>query len=573
MPDNNEHSSTPDFPLFSHNLEIIKDAIKAGDDVNRARKNGPTPLWWAIHQRRPLIVQALIEEGANVDALGQTKRNPPSTPLMRAIQEQDVGLCQILLDAGAAPHSRDLLKAVMLNQQTIALKLIAAGVDMEETEDNKDAHTALTQACSVQGDGSMALTLLAHGANPHTPNRKGHTPLMCASQAGNFELVKTLILNYQADVSAVSETKENALFLSAGVGAAAVCDFLLKNGGDENLDKIRGRHGQTVLLLASERGHTKICDQLLRHGAKPDVTKDGSTTALIQAVRGRREKLVRSLLSNGANAQGVQPWKPSPLEVAIHLEKNNEKMIELLLSFGADANAIVRLKKINSVSHRSLLGVAAHKGQTNICSQLLANGAEPSGRCNKKISTALMTASMKNDVALIDRLLKAGANLNDVDLSGDTALHFSTYHGKFDATKLLIEAGANPNAINNNGQTPLHQCGRATEINAHRICVYLLENGAKIDVAAPSIGTPLMGAAILGCTHVCRELLSWGADPFYETPGKESKNILERMNIIAFPETTALIQAARDQITLKKVAHGIDENEKKSPAPHRRRTL
>ena len=56
-------------------------------------------------------------------------------------------------------------------------------------------------------------------------------------------------------------------------------------------------------------------------------------------------------------------------------------------------------------------------------------------------------------------LLAAGADVNQRDENGETALHLTkgVYNPSADTLKLLIEAGADVNAKNPSGSTPLHQ--------------------------------------------------------------------------------------------------------------------
>lgn len=56
---------------------------------------------------------------------------------------------------------------------------------------------------------------------------------------------------------------------------------------------------------------------------------------------------------------------------------------------------------------------------------------------------------------IFNLLIKSGANINDQDIEGDTALHFAARYTTLRELKLLIRYGANPDIRNNKGQTAL----------------------------------------------------------------------------------------------------------------------
>jgi curli biogenesis system outer membrane secretion channel CsgG len=70
-------------------------------------------------------------------------------------------------------------------------------------------------------------------------------------------------------------------------------------------------------------------------------------------------------------------------------------------------------------------------------------------------STALMQAAQKGNIAMINALLAAKADINAEDKKGNTALIRAASAGQTDAVKVLIKSGANVNALNNYGMTVL----------------------------------------------------------------------------------------------------------------------
>lgn len=86
--------------------------------------------------------------------------------------------------------------------------------------------------------------------------------------------------------------------------------------------------------------------------------------------------------------------------------------------------------------------------------------------------TLLMYAIAIDNQGAIDILINAGANINQANHRGNTALHFAAYFGDIKITEKLI----NENAIfskNSNEQTPLNYAQNAKN---HNVEIYLKEN-------------------------------------------------------------------------------------------------
>jgi uncharacterized protein len=93
----------------------IEAALAAGADINATDKNGVTALHHAVRFRSPAAVQALLEQGANVN---QRCKRSGSTPLHRAVtstgapgtagkQSEAIQIIEILLRHGADPSIRN----------------------------------------------------------------------------------------------------------------------------------------------------------------------------------------------------------------------------------------------------------------------------------------------------------------------------------------------------------------------------------------------------------------------------------------------------------------------------------
>jgi ankyrin repeat protein len=74
---------------------------------------------------------------------------------------------------------------------------------------------------------------------------------------------------------------------------------------------------------------------------------------------------------------------------------------------------------------------------------------------NANNDTPLHIAARKNDDALVEVLIKAGANVNVMNRDGDCPTHVAASHGSDRVMLKLVNAGAEINGRNFNLDTPL----------------------------------------------------------------------------------------------------------------------
>ena len=126
------------------------------------------------------------------------------------------------------------------------------------------------------------------------------------------------------------------------------------------------------------------------------------------------------------------------------------------------------------------------------------------------VDLPLIDAVKMADSARVERLLAAGAAVDDPQGDGATALHWAAHGDQADMARLLVAAGADVDAADDHGVTPL----ALACLNASVAMVdLLLGAGADPNLARTSGVTPLMIAARVGQIEVVRRLLRAGADP------------------------------------------------------------
>lgn len=122
--------------------------------------------------------------------------------------------------------------------------------------------------------------------------------------------------------------------------------------------------------------------------------------------------------------------------------------------------------------------------------------------------TPLILATLANDSAMVDLLVR---HRPDPDIQADggmTALHAAAFHGRDRCSPLIIALGANPNIIDAGGRSPLHVAARQGNTN---IVTQLCDAGAHINFRDRDGNSALMLAC--GNRHLgaMEELLEKGA--------------------------------------------------------------
>lgn len=122
--------------------------------------------------------------------------------------------------------------------------------------------------------------------------------------------------------------------------------------------------------------------------------------------------------------------------------------------------------------------------------------------------TPLHVAVRNGDIAKVERLLAADADVNAVDKYGWTPLHGAAYDGNAAAVAVLLAAGGDVNAVEKQGNTPLHRAalnGNPASVSA------LLAAGANPNAVNESGDTPFHLAALSRSEQAVSLLIAAGA--------------------------------------------------------------
>lgn len=160
---------------------------------------------------------------------------------------------------------------------------------------------------------------------------------------------------------------------------------------------------------------------------------------------------------------------------------------------------------------------AARSGDVAAVRTLLGQGADVNEAEGDGI-TAMHAAAEQGSTAIVELLVAQGAKVSPTTRIGSyTPLHLAALGAHAEVAEALLDAGGDANAVTtNSGVTPLHLAAAA--IDGAETVEVLLEHGADPNAREASAGqTPLMFAAAENRTDAIRALMRGGADPAVTT--------------------------------------------------------
>jgi uncharacterized protein len=292
---------------------------------------------------------------------------------------------------------------------------------------------------------------------------------------------------------------------------------LLAAGADVSQANV---YGVTPMQLAAETGNAAIIKLLLGAGADVESPNAGGQTALMSVARTGNVEAAKLLIKHGAHVNAFETFGgQTPLMWAA--ARRHPEMVDLLASRGANVNA---------------RAIVRHYDR-HITAEGRAKDTDVGGL------TPLLYAVRENCKACVDVLLEHHANILLPDPDGIAPLTLAMMNGNWDIAQRLILAGADVNQWDIYGQAPLHVAIEDAYVNRG--------NPANLG----SDGTPNQ---MDGKTLV-KTLVERGADPnlpmFFRPPRERGQASSGSRGTTPF-----LLAAASCDVELVKylLAHGAD---------------
>lgn len=118
--------------------------------------------------------------------------------------------------------------------------------------------------------------------------------LILASSVGDVEGAKILLNEFEElDIDQQDSAGATVLMLASQEGHTEMVRFLLNKGAQVNLQK---RNGMSALMLASKRGHTGVVSLLLENGAHVNMQNTNGVSSLMVASEEGHAEVVKMLV-------------------------------------------------------------------------------------------------------------------------------------------------------------------------------------------------------------------------------------------------------------------------------------
>jgi ankyrin repeat protein/serine/threonine protein kinase len=474
--------------------------------------NAQDALWRAAQLGSVDGIRAALDTaGVSVNAAGGDPKFPPYAPLQWAMYCGKLEAAEVLLAAGAdataAHQGKSIVRLAFACGDTRVLRAAIAAREAAAP----GLHPVLVAASASDGGAAIA-AMLAAATTPAdrealvrttAPVVDGSgTALHFAAACGSMEAVESL-LHAGASVAALDVVERTPLWAASAKGHAHVVRALLDHGSAvDQLDCLRmtplhaaalhGHHvavellissralvdqgdveSRTPLWLAAVNGHQPVVTELLRGGALVNVPRANGCSPLYVAAEYGFTEVARALLERGAAINQASLVGATPLHIAA--QNGYLDVVQLLLSRRARSDC-----RLARWFFRYAIDV--------VCSSPSADGAHAEAikvalRARAAEERALPDAAAAADVPTINRLVAAGADVNEQDADGWTALHHAAAKCQIDSVRALLTAGARTDLSDACRKQAVHVIGRHTWMGLGSTPVRELLEGAMSPAA------------------------------------------------------------------------------------------
>ncbi|KAK4186673.1 ankyrin [Podospora australis] len=491
----NEHTLTVLYDLVTGGFASILKKVATREfiaELARWQASKPNRRSYSQSQRRPYLWQPLLMAACQTET--------PNMDVIRVLVEE----------LGADINAAEMTES-------------GYGPDLKLVRDQSVLHV-LAQGTHWWQVAEALPYFLARGADVQVRDASGMTPLLIAlgcipEPSFDVEVIKTLV-SFGADTNVIDPRGHSCL--ARAIGDLEITRFLLQQGA---------RIDSSALTAAITNQKVDIVKGLLTHGADPNMLET-------EQERQQAEELAAKAHTSSKywrrRPDKGEPLELYPLELAVRTATDygkdvemGKKIIEVLLSHGADPNAIY-----TSVGTTVMHRIIRHGRFTRLfltlpCVDLDAKDSE--GRTllhtavrgplvDEKGNTIGDAGFNQSDLpSPIEILLKRGADLTAITKNGSTVFHalfpkphqrtsYSSCDGgpvlRAKLATLLRHLASMPqaqqasllNAYNDEGQTALHLALGARRLGECRVglAAALLEAGASPTIPDREDGnTPL----------------------------------------------------------------------------------
>ncbi|XP_041468862.1 ankyrin repeat and EF-hand domain-containing protein 1-like [Lytechinus variegatus] len=442
----------------SGSVEVVKNILTKGGDVNTPDKNMLTPTHRASMRGHFEVLQVLASYGADFGCVDVIL----NTPVHYAAEGGHALCCRYLAQRGAKAH--------MKNEDGLLPKVIAKNYGFKDAL--KECKKAEKLAKKIQTGGKL-------------PTEPWAVRVYDWANARQDELSKKFM---EMDPE-MNEVVSKEQFYDVLMSLDAPID-------EEDFKKLFQLHDKTkenVINYSDFLGAKKYVHKtyLMSAYAKKEKKKKGK--------KGKKKKgktKVPMPICLGPEGDRTERGGPPPVFIERHVPFTDTGR------FDRDRPPLHPIQDDSAwyLSHpdKTYINVndAAKMGDIDSLRQAYIHGRSVDVR-DKYFKTALMIACGQGNLEISKFLIDNGAQVNTCDNFKWTPLHHACLSGQIDIVQRLVEAGADMNAQALNGGTPLM---RAIQTGSPNIVQYLINKGCNVQLENRKGDTAM-------------EVARWWADP------------------------------------------------------------
>ena len=291
-------------------------AIVDGADVNVQNPWGWSPIHFAVRENNRILLDELIEKGADIHRSITIDEGTKSSALILAALNGYLEASESLLKAGADPYQEydSNISAFTVAQRNGQQHIVSLFEDLSRYQELMDSSNmfqlieerikALTNANAGKEYKESILFQIEENLIKRVPvdiqNNFRWQPLQIAARDNDAELV-ALFLKYGADPNTIVEStegKDTALTLAARNGNLEVVHHLLEKGAKFNIPKV-----PSAIAIAKEQSHD-------------DVVQIIQNPESYQKIKASRDLLQLSVdIKSSFDNEQIPQWKEQILEL------------------------------------------------------------------------------------------------------------------------------------------------------------------------------------------------------------------------------------------------------------------
>jgi ankyrin repeat protein len=482
-------------------VDIVKELVKEGADVNLEDVDGNTPLTAACRGGHVGVVDVLLKAGV----VANRHVSQGNSALTAACLGGHVSVVRKLVKHHVSVNQQDrwgstpLIAGCRKGCVSVVQVLVKAGAHVNLQDEN--GYRPLTVAC-WEGHVSVVEELLKKRVKINLQDKWGSTPLIAACERGHVNVVEKMI-KANADVNFEDSQVNTPLLLACKGKHVNVVTELVKAGAVVNPQS----KWTTPLIAACEKGHASVVKELLKVGADVNLQNRKGDTPLIAACCGDNVSVVMELVKAEAVDVNLRSTcGDTPLKAAC--ERGYVSVVEELVKAGAQVN-------LRSKCGDTPLIVACKRGYVSVVVELVNARADVNLE-DRKGDIPLVAACWEGHVSVVETLVKAGADVNLQDRNGDIPLIAACYKGHVSVVMTLVKAKADVNQQDRDGDIPLIAAcweGHASVVKE------LVKARANVNLQSTKGDTPLIVACKGGHENVVVELIR--ADAIVNLKGRK----------------------------------------------------